>query len=83
MRLKLQSSGLQTADGLTGLIDLFPKWLVQVTGKLVLAVSRRPQSLFMGPLHGILEHPYGKAAGFPMQGKAMPFVTLKVIHHFC
>lgn len=48
MRLQLKSLGLQTADGLTGLIDPFPRWFVHVAGKLVLAVSRRLQSLFLG-----------------------------------
>lgn len=45
VRLQWQSSGLQTADGLTGSMDPLPRWLVYVSGKLTLAVSRRPQSL--------------------------------------
>lgn len=47
VRPQWQSSGLQTADGLTGSMDPFPRWLVFEASKLTLAVCRKPQSLFM------------------------------------
>lgn len=58
-------------------MDPFPRWPVYVAGKLTLAVSRRPPSLCMWPLHGMLGNPYHKADVFPKQGKAIPYLTLK------
>lgn len=47
MRFQLESPRLQSSEGSPGLMDPLPRWLIHVAGKLMVLVSRRPQSLFM------------------------------------
>lgn len=61
-------SGLQSceAEGSSGVGDLFPRWLICMTGCLVQAVGRRSQLLTeCETLHSMLERLHDMRAGFP------------------
>ena len=47
-----RQQGLQSCEGLTRAAGPLPTWFLHVTGKLVLAVGRRPQFSPCGRLHG-------------------------------
>lgn len=50
-----------------GLEDPLTVWLSHMAGKLVRRLARALSSLPRGPLHGLLEHPYRGASGFPQR----------------